>query len=41
MAILDTQNQVVEIECPHCQEKSNHEVKITIYEPNIDIDLNI
>lgn len=39
MAILDTQSQSVTILCPHCNETFKQDIKIEVYEPKIEIDL--
>lgn len=41
MAILDTKTQKVDLKCPHCQEEFTEEIVMTIYEPDIDIDLSV
>lgn len=39
--ILDTKSQVIKIQCPCCDEKFEKEIIVSIYEPNIDIDMDI
>lgn len=37
--IFDSQTHTVKTVCPNCEEKFEHEVELSIYEPSIDIDV--
>lgn len=39
--IMDTKSQELPVTCPNCEHEFTKEVIVSIYEPNIDIDITI
>lgn len=39
--VIQTEEKSVEIKCPHCEKEFEKEIIVDIYEPSLDLDIEI